>query len=92
MSWAPSCGRSYHLIATGARDGAVRIWKVEIPSDGEDSEQTSKDRWKAETVADLEHGSARVGMVDVSYLPTVLRDGKTDEIVERNGYNIDDER
>jgi nucleoporin SEH1 len=65
MSWAPSCGRSYHLIATGARDGTVRIWRVEPPSDGEDQEDL-KEGWKAEVVAEFEKGGARVGMVDVS--------------------------
>ena len=65
MSWAPSCGRSYHLIATGARVGTVRIWRVEPPSDGEDQEDM-KDGWKAEVVAEFEKGGARVGMVDVS--------------------------
>ena len=28
LSWAPSCGRSYHLIASGHRDGTVRVWKI----------------------------------------------------------------
>ena len=28
VSWAPSCGRSYHLIATGYRGGQVRIPRV----------------------------------------------------------------
>ncbi|KAG1796554.1 WD40-repeat-containing domain protein [Suillus variegatus] len=28
VAWAPSCGRSYHLIATGGHDGHVRIWRV----------------------------------------------------------------
>jgi hypothetical protein len=44
----------------------VRIWKVEPPTDGEDSEETPREGWKADVVADLEHGGARVGMVDVS--------------------------
>lgn len=34
VAWAPSCGRSYHLIATGGRDGHVRIWKVKPGNDG----------------------------------------------------------
>ena len=38
VAWAPSCGRSYHLIATGSRDGKVRIWKVRPPPD-EDGDQ-----------------------------------------------------
>ncbi|KAK2463820.1 hypothetical protein APHAL10511_004125 [Amanita phalloides] len=37
ISWAPSCGRSYHLIATGGRDGHVRIWRVR-PAPDEDPE------------------------------------------------------
>ncbi|KAF8713859.1 hypothetical protein AX14_012915 [Amanita brunnescens Koide BX004] len=37
VSWAPSCGRSYHLIATGGRDGHVRIWRVR-PAPDEDPE------------------------------------------------------
>jgi nucleoporin SEH1 len=53
------------LIATGARDGTVRIWRVEPPSDGEDQED-AKEGWKAEVVAEFEKGGARVGMVDVS--------------------------
>ncbi|KAI5966154.1 SEH1 [Candida pseudojiufengensis] len=28
VSWAPSMGRSYHLIATGCKDGYVRIFKA----------------------------------------------------------------
>lgn len=33
VSWAPSLGRLYHLIATGCKDGFVRIFKVkELPS------------------------------------------------------------
>lgn len=31
VAWAPSCGRRYHLIATGGRDGKVKIWKVTPP-------------------------------------------------------------
>ncbi|KAL5514312.1 hypothetical protein ACEPAG_2400 [Sanghuangporus baumii] len=31
VAWAPSCGRSFHLVATGSRDGCVRIWKVRPP-------------------------------------------------------------
>lgn len=28
ISWAPMCGRSYHLLATGSRDTLVRVWKL----------------------------------------------------------------
>ena len=58
MSWAPSCGRSYHLVATGGRDGHVRIWKIkpgsedfeELMGDG-DSEEA---KWTAVLVADFD--------------------------------------
>jgi nucleoporin SEH1 len=32
VSWAPTCGRSFHTLATGSRDGRVRIWKVRAPT------------------------------------------------------------
>lgn len=67
IAWAPSCGRSYHLIATGARDGIVRIWRAEPPSDDEDGHQT----WTAETVAEFPKG-ARVGMVEWNATGTTL--------------------
>ncbi|KAA1098029.1 hypothetical protein PGT21_026940 [Puccinia graminis f. sp. tritici] len=28
LAWAPPCGRDYHLIAAGHRDGRARIWKL----------------------------------------------------------------
>ncbi|KAG6875637.1 hypothetical protein C0993_008222, partial [Termitomyces sp. T159_Od127] len=54
VSWAPSCGRSYHLIATGSRDGRVRIWRVKPGEDldGEDEEEEGK--WTANVVADFD--------------------------------------
>ena len=63
MSWAPSCGRSYHLVATGGRDGHVRIWKIKPGSDLDelynaegtmsdgDSEET---KWTAILAADFD--------------------------------------
>lgn len=33
VAWAPSCGRRHHLIATGGRDGRVKIWKVLPPEE-----------------------------------------------------------
>lgn len=56
VAWAPSCGRSYHLIATGSRDGHVRIWRVK-PGDegGEPEEGESEGKWTASVVADFDH-------------------------------------
>jgi len=31
LSWAPLVGRSYHLLATGSKDGRVRIYKLHAP-------------------------------------------------------------
>jgi nucleoporin SEH1 len=56
VAWAPSCGRSYHLIATGGRDGRVRIWRVKpgeeidaLPGETEEDE-----KWTASVVADFD--------------------------------------
>jgi hypothetical protein len=43
----------------------VRIWRVEPPNDGDDPEETPREGWKAEVVAEFEKGGARIGMVDV---------------------------
>jgi nucleoporin SEH1 len=59
VAWAPSCGRSYHLIATGGRDGRVRIWRVK-PAAEDDHDDIAKDagedsKWTATVVADFDH-------------------------------------
>lgn len=54
VSWAPSCGRSYHLVATGGRDGHIRIWKLKPESD---DDEEGEGGWSAGLVADFEdHG------------------------------------
>lgn len=71
LAWAPSCGRSYHLLATGSRDGSVRIWRLEPPGAGDEYDMDEKRGgagWKGEIVGEFGKGGARVGMVDVSYL------------------------
>lgn len=60
VAWAPSCGRSYHLIATGGRDGRVRIWKVKPGDEGELGLEEGRDIereegiWTATIVADFD--------------------------------------
>ena len=56
VSWAPSCGRSYHLIATGSRDGHVRIWKVKPGSDELDDglEDVEDAKWTPHSVMDYD--------------------------------------
>ncbi|KAI9620440.1 hypothetical protein H4Q26_013652 [Puccinia striiformis f. sp. tritici PST-130] len=41
LAWAPPCGRDYHLIAAGHRDGRARIWKLIPPSSSSASNQWS---------------------------------------------------
>ncbi|KAH9040554.1 WD40 repeat-like protein [Lactarius hengduanensis] len=43
VAWATSCGRSYHLVATGSRDGHVRIWKLRPSSLDEERIENSDD-------------------------------------------------
>ena len=59
VTWAPSCGRSCHLVATGGRDGHVRIWKIKPGLDDVDDEVMmggveSEDKWTAVLVADFD--------------------------------------
>ena len=55
VAWAPSCGRSYHLVAAGSRDGHVRIWRVRPPTAGEDLDGEDGDgRWTATVVGDFD--------------------------------------
>ncbi|ORX39643.1 WD40-repeat-containing domain protein [Kockovaella imperatae] len=67
VAWANSCGRSYHLVATGSRDGRVIIWKVEPP----DPEERGRGEWKGEIVADFGKGP-RIGTVDWNATGTTL--------------------
>lgn len=59
VSWAPSCGRSYHLIATGSRDGKVRIWRVkpaplsdeaDYDHDGDGEGEGHEPKWGGATI------------------------------------------
>ncbi|KAH9926762.1 WD40 repeat-like protein [Fomitopsis serialis] len=82
ISWAPSCGRSYHLVATGGRDGHVRIWRVKPPAleDGGDTDGTegSDARWSAAVVADFDDHKSSVGRVEWNVTGTVLSSSGND--------------
>lgn len=72
VSWAPSAGRSYHLIATGTRQGLVRIWKV-WPSDSEsDALGAEAGKWSAQMVAALGDHKRCVTRVEWNSTGTVL--------------------
>ncbi|KAF8875224.1 WD40-repeat-containing domain protein [Infundibulicybe gibba] len=82
VAWAPSCGRSYHLIATGGRDGHVRIWKVrpgEYPDDdAQDDAEAEEPKWTATIVADFDQHKSAVGRVEWNITGTVLSSAGND--------------
>ncbi|KAG2003589.1 nuclear pore protein seh1 [Coprinopsis cinerea AmutBmut pab1-1] len=73
VAWAPSCGRSYHLVATGSRDGHVRIWKLKPPP-----EDAELQEWSATSVADFDQHKSAVGRVEWNITGTVLSSAGND--------------
>lgn len=63
VSWAPSMGRSYHLIATGCKDGYVRIFKLEDTESGD---------LKIEQLAKLNDHKSEVWRVNWNLTGTIL--------------------
>ncbi|KAI0823235.1 WD40-repeat-containing domain protein [Trametes gibbosa] len=86
IAWAPSCGRSYHLVATGARDGHVRIWRVRPPTQGEhgdggaaeDDDADDATQWTASVVGDFDDHKSAVGRVEWNITGTVLSSAGND--------------
>lgn len=89
VAWAPSCGRSYHLIATGGRDGHVRIWRVKPAEEEPDVEGEGGDlKWSAHVVADFDHHKSAVGRVEWNITGTVLSSAGNDGRVRLWKANI----
>lgn len=63
VSWAPSMGRSYHLLATGCKDGFIRIFKAHESDNGE---------FRIETVAQLNDHRQEVWRVSWNSTGTIL--------------------
>ncbi|KAF5380089.1 hypothetical protein D9615_006204 [Tricholomella constricta] len=78
VAWAPSCGRSYHLIATGGRDGRVRIWRVKPGDDLDREEEEEEGKWTASVVADFDQHKSAVGRVEWNITGTVLSSAGND--------------
>ncbi|KAG6907680.1 hypothetical protein DXG01_007783 [Tephrocybe rancida] len=72
VAWAPSCGRSYHLIATGGRDGRVRIWRVNPGEDLDRDDDDEEGKWTAVAVADFDQHKSAIGRVEWNITGTVL--------------------
>jgi len=77
VAWAPSCGRSFHLIATGGRDGHVRIWRVK-PAEDDQDDDGEEGKWTASIVADFDHHKSAVGRVEWNITGTVLSSAGND--------------
>ncbi|KAI0694961.1 WD40-repeat-containing domain protein [Cytidiella melzeri] len=82
VAWAPSCGRSYHLIATGSRDGHVRIWRVKPPTPPDEMEQDEGENdegtWSATIVGDFDDHKSSVGRVEWNITGTILSSAGND--------------
>ncbi|KAI0747476.1 WD40 repeat-like protein [Fomes fomentarius] len=86
VAWAPSCGRSYHLVATGSRDGHVRIWRVKPPTPSEDLEGDETDhesadaqgKWSASVVGDFDDHKSTIGRVEWNVTGTILSSAGND--------------
>ncbi|OSC98162.1 WD40 repeat-like protein [Trametes coccinea BRFM310] len=88
VAWAPSCGRSYHLVATGGRDGHVRIWRVKPPAPSEEADGFGEDglgaqegeagRWSASIVGDFDDHKSAVGRVEWNITGTILSSAGND--------------
>ncbi|KAI9058863.1 WD40 repeat-like protein [Trametes sanguinea] len=89
VAWAPSCGRSYHLVATGGRDGHVRIWRVKPPApsseeadgygeDGPGAQEGGAGRWSASVVGDFDDHKSAVGRVEWNITGTILSSAGND--------------
>ncbi|KAI0036245.1 WD40 repeat-like protein [Vararia minispora EC-137] len=78
VAWAPSCGRSYHLVATGSRDGHVRIWRLKPPSYDEERMSEEDSRWTGSVVGDFDHHKSAVGRVEWNVTGTILSSAGND--------------
>lgn len=63
VSWAPSMGRDYHLIATGCKDGYVRVFKAKESPNGD---------LEIETLAKMNDHKLEVWRVNWNLTGTIL--------------------
>ncbi|QRV81898.1 nucleoporin SEH1 [Ceratobasidium sp. AG-Ba] len=75
LAWAPPCGRSYHLLATGSRDHKVRIFKLwQGERDGFGDEDAGKGdlAWSFSRLGEFDDHKASVGRVEWNITGTIL--------------------
>ncbi|OSX63514.1 hypothetical protein POSPLADRAFT_1055569 [Postia placenta MAD-698-R-SB12] len=90
VAWAPSCGRSYQLVATGGRDGNVRIWRIYPPRPSPllqptvatelqaQLEGAGNDEWSATIVGEFDDHKSAIGRVEWNITGTVLSSAGND--------------
>lgn len=79
ISWAPSMGRTYHLLATACKDGHVRIFKLqETESEPEEevlekpTASSKREVWDCEKIGDFDDHNSEVWRVSFNVTGTVL--------------------
>jgi len=76
VSWAAGMGRSYHLIATGCKDGHVRIFKLTAAS-GHPSSLRSKYSANSSNRRQQRMGTLGAGLTGADEIPPPNGDGET---------------
>lgn len=79
ISWAPSLGRSIHLIATGSKDGTVRVWKLEPKN--ENNTTSDETRFSVFPIASLEDHIQEVWKVEWNATGTILYTSGDDQTI-----------
>ena len=94
IAWAPSCGRSYQLIATACKDKRVRIFKLTPAAASEDSEAGKRSPgslFDVQMVAELPDHGADVWRVQWNLTGTILSSSGDDGRVMLWKSNVLDE-
>ncbi|WBW73140.1 GATOR2-SEACAT complex WD repeat subunit Seh1 [Schizosaccharomyces osmophilus] len=80
IAWAPSMGRLYHLLATASKDGNVRIFKVSIPLqpnqtnsfEYESPAETTHEPIKVELIGEYDNHKCQVWRCQFNVTGTIL--------------------
>ncbi|CCE65888.1 hypothetical protein TPHA_0N01070 [Tetrapisispora phaffii CBS 4417] len=89
VSWAPSIGRNYQLVATGCKDGKVRIYKITEPELDASDSSTSEPLTREDTPISTNSGSAalRASTTSVTTPKSTLPALKIELISEHEDHN-----
>jgi len=88
VSWAAGMGRSYHLIATGCKDGHVRIFKLTAAS-GHPSPLRSKYSANSSNRRQQRMGTLGAGLTGADEIPTPNGDDETNNNDVGEGLSVE---